>query len=260
MVLGLVLDDARHLEAVEAFRAVDRRLDPDPRELVLQDQPAFVTTADEPRRSDRAAGAERVQVAHVRFVLEGDELRDAVVVDQRPARAERLRPRTGEAVELVDLSVHEAPPPVGQRVDERAADPDRLALDEVEHPVELLVADEHVPVHLVARAAADRVVRMVAEQVAPGEPQVCGRIRRAFPQRAQGRRRLDREQPALRALIRLLEVDPRRVDAAQEVLEPAADELALVHGECVRPGCVLVVAADPELRAERPLEPAEDLR
>ena len=192
MVLGPVLDDARHLEAVEALRAADRRLDPDPRELVLQDQPTFVTTADDLCRLGRAAGAERVQVAQVRFVLEGDELRDAVVVDQRPARAERLRPRAGEAVELVDLSVHEAPPPVGQRVDECAADPDRLGLDEVEHPVELLVADEHVPVHFVARAAADRVVRVVAEEVAPGEPQVGGGERRLAAQRPQSGSRLDR--------------------------------------------------------------------
>ena len=41
------------------------------------------------------------------------------------------------------------------------ADAERLPLDVVERPVELFVADEHVPVHLVARAAADRVVRVV---------------------------------------------------------------------------------------------------
>ena len=142
-------------------------------------------------------------------------------------------PAAAEAVELDEPAVDLAYAAKRERVDERAADPGRLALDELERPVELLVADEHVPVHLVARAAADRVVRVVAEQVAPGQPQVGNRIRRVLAQCPQRGRRLDREQPPLRALIRLLEVDPRRVDAAQDVLEPAADELALVDRQPV---------------------------
>ena len=36
MVLGLVLDDARQLEAAEAGNGADRRLDPDPGQLVLE--------------------------------------------------------------------------------------------------------------------------------------------------------------------------------------------------------------------------------
>ena len=81
--------------------------------------------------------------------------------------------------------------------------------------------------YLVARAPADRVVRVVAEQVAPRELQLRGRIRRVLPQRLQRRRRFDREHPPLQTLVRLLEIDPRRVDSAQDVLQPAAHELSL---------------------------------
>src|SRR5581483_12058123 len=110
------------------------------------------------------------------------------------------------------------PARVGERVDERAADAERLPLDVVEGAAELLVADEHVAVHLVARAAADGVVRVVTEQVAPGELEIGGGKRLAAAQRPQRRRRLDGEEPLLGALVRLLEVDPRRVDATQVVL------------------------------------------
>ena len=54
----------------------------------------------------------------------------------------------------------------------RTAYAECLAFDVVERPVELLVAHDHVPVHLVAGAAADRVMWMVAEEVAPREPEV----------------------------------------------------------------------------------------
>src|SRR6185437_12205410 len=104
---------------------------------------------------------------------------------------------------------------------------------------------------LVARAAADRVVGVVAEKVAPREAEVCGGKRRVLAERAQRRRGLDREEPPLCALVRLLEVDPRGVDAANHVLEPAADQLALVDRQLVRLGRMFVVPADPEAGAER---------
>ena len=72
---------------------------------------------------------------------------------------------------------------------------------------------------------------MVAEEVAPREPQVGGGERRLAAQRPQRGSRLDRQQSPLGALVGLLEVDPRGVDAAQDVLEPAADELPFVLRE-----------------------------
>jgi hypothetical protein len=94
-------------------------------------------------------------------------------------------------------------------------------------------------------------VRVVPEQVAPGQPQVLCRIRRLPAQRPERRRRLDREQSALGTLVCLLEVDAGRVDASQDVLEAAADELSLMRRQAFRRGRVLVVAADTELGAER---------
>ncbi len=215
---------------------------------------------DELGRPHLAAAAERVQVADIRLVLEDEQRRDLLQVEPRPVGGDRRGPAALEARELQQLPVDHAPAPVGERVDERAADAECLPFELVERAVELLVADEHVPVHLVAGAAADRVVRLVPEQVPPREPEVCAGERLVLAQRPQGRHGLDREESPLGSLVRLLEVDPRGVDAAQDVLQPAAHELALVHRQGVQRRGVLVVAADPELRAERGCEPVEQLR
>src|SRR2546421_7207665 len=74
---------------------------------------------------------------------------------------------------------------------------------------------------------------MVSEQVAPGEAEIRCRIRRAA-ERAQRRKRFDAEQPALGRFVRLLQVDAGRVDAAQDVLQATADELARVLGQSCR--------------------------
>src|SRR5581483_9364131 len=171
MVVRLVLDDGRELEAVD--RVADRRLDPDTRQLVLEhERIAVAARGDEAGHCRLATGTERVEVAHVRLVLEREQRRDLVERPRRLLGPERFAPRPGEAGELDELSVDETPARVGERVDERAADAERLPLDVVEGAAELLVADEHVAVHLVARAAADGVVRVVTEQVAPGELEI----------------------------------------------------------------------------------------
>ena len=94
-------------------------------------------------------------------------------------------------LEAAELDEHAAPvrldepaAPIRQRVDERRAVAERLARDTVDRALELLVADEHVAVNLVARAAADRIMWMVPQQVAPGELQVGVRERAAVAEGA----------------------------------------------------------------------------
>ena len=74
---------------------------------------------------------------------------------------------------------------------------------------------------------------MVAKQVPPGQPDVLVREARAVPERSQGCDGLRPEQAALGALVRLLQVHARGVDPAEDVLQPAPDELALVRGQCL---------------------------
>src|SRR5690242_5116098 len=105
-------------------------------------------------RRGLARGTERVEIADVRLVLEREHLRYPLELECRRVPDERLRPPGGEPAELEQAAVHDPAPAERERVDERAADPERLALRVVERPVELLVPDEHVAVHLVARAAA----------------------------------------------------------------------------------------------------------
>jgi hypothetical protein len=89
----------------------------------------------------------------------------------------------------------------------------------------------HVVVDLVDRAAADRVVRVVAQQLAPGEPQLPARMPEAGSreerQRAQG---LGARQLPLAALVRLLQVHARGVDPAQHVRLRPAGQLAGERG------------------------------
>ena len=164
MIIRLVLDDARQLDAVEPGDDSDGRLDPDPRQFVLEHKRITITPrGDQPCRCGLARGTKRVQVADVRLVLEREQLGYRLELERRLSLDEWLGSASAEAVQLVQLPVDDAASPERQRVDERPADAERLPLDVVERPVELFVADEHVPVHLVARAAADRVVRVVAQ-------------------------------------------------------------------------------------------------
>jgi hypothetical protein len=171
--------------------------------------------------------------------------------------------RAANPLKLDDLGfgarkLDQAPARLGERVEDRrfvlgAAGPEALQrpLGELRHgPLQRLVADEHVAVSLVAGAAADRVVGVVSQQLAPGQPEVAIQGRLATVQLLDRGERLHREQPALGALVGLLEVQPRRVDAAQDVLEPAAEELAGPRWNVGRAHCgyVLAVARDLELR------------
>ena len=97
VVLRLVLDDARQLDTVEALRRADRRLDPDPRQLVLEHERVAARRRQcRPARAERglAAGAKRVQVADVRLVLEESRLGDRVEVE-RALRERRAAPAVG---------------------------------------------------------------------------------------------------------------------------------------------------------------------
>ena len=204
------------------------RRDRDPGQLVLEQEAAVGPDAgaEELGAADRAARAERVQVADVRLVLE-DELEPERLGFER----DRLGAASREALQLDEPLPDEPHAPVWERVDEGAAHPERLLLDHAERPAELFVADEHVAVHVVARAAADRVVRVVAQEVTPGEAHVG--VGEGLPgaEGAERRHGLGGEQPALGALVGLLYVHARGVDSAEDVLETAADELSLVAGE-----------------------------
>ena len=100
---------------------------------------------------------------------------------------------------------------------------------------------------------------MVSEQVTPGEAKVRGRILRAA-QRTEGGMRLDSEQAPLRRFVCLLEMHARRVDAAKDVLQAAADELALVLRQPFRRGCEGRETPEPERCAVPPLELGAELR
>jgi len=169
--------------------------------------------------------------------------REAVALDPRGARRRRraagLRAqvdrRGGEAFELRHCRLGARRldhVPAAERewvehadgVRARAGDPTQCALlEHRQRPVERLVARERVDVNLVARAPADRVVRVAAEQLAPGEPEVPAGERGPVGERVQRGERLSCEQPLLGALVGRLDVHPRRVDAPQHVLEPASE-------------------------------------
>ena len=68
----------------------------------------------------------------------------------RTLSGERLGPPAGEAVELDELAVDEAPASERERVHERSPDTECLPFGVVERPVELLVPHEHVSMNLVA--------------------------------------------------------------------------------------------------------------
>ena len=90
----------------------------------------------------------------------------------------------------------------------------------------------HVVMRLVDRAPTDRVVRVVAEQLPPGVPELALRIPESrsgqHRQRAQGLGRLERP---LTALVGLLERHARGVDATQDIRPRAAGQLALEGGQ-----------------------------
>ncbi len=170
-----------------------------------------------------------------------------------------------EAVELDDRrlvpgELDEAPPAAGEEVD-HAGGPfagaetlERPPLQVRHRALELLVADEHVAVDLVARATADRVVRVALEQLPPREPEVGDREPLACLERPERGQRLDLEQPALGALVGALEIHPGRVDTPEHVLEAAAEQLARVCRQAVGGdgGHVVGEAGDRETRARQP--------
>ena len=93
----------------------------------------------------------------------------------------------------------------------------------------------HVGVGLVDRTAADRVVRVVAQQLAPGVAQLAQGIPGTRPgQHRERPQRLGLLQRALAALVVLLERHAGRVDTAQHVQARAAAELAREHGQVSR--------------------------
>src|SRR5581483_1987852 len=224
---------------------------------VLEDEGAVRLDArpDELCAPHGTAGTERVEVADVRLVLESE-----VELDGKHGCRYRVGSASLEPLELDDAAADEPRPAARQRVDEGAADAERSPLDDLDRTVEMLVANEHVAVDLVARAAADRVVRMVAEEIAPREPHVLVREAGPLAERAKRGSRLDREQPALRALVRLLEVHAGRVDPAEDVLESTADELALVRRQIVRRRMEVREAPDRERRLQAALELGAELR
>ena len=71
MVVRAVVDDARHLDAVETRNDANRSLDSYSGQLVVQDERITLPPGtDQLSRRGLAPGAKRVQVANVRIVLE----------------------------------------------------------------------------------------------------------------------------------------------------------------------------------------------
>src|SRR5438105_2357945 len=95
---------------------------------------------------------------------------------------------------------------------------------------------------------------MVPEQIAPGNLEVGVRERTAVAQRAKCGRGLGVEQASLGPLVGLLEVDARRVDAAQDVLKSPSHELALECGKTVRRWLEIREAANLHGSAETQLQ------
>src|SRR5690348_4094762 len=145
MVFGLVLDDTRNFDAAEAGNGANRRLDRDPGQLVLDyERIAVASRRDQTSCPGRSRGAERVEVAYVRLVLEHKLLGDRFEVEPLVVIPERLLPPAAEAVELDEAVFDLAAAAEWQGVHERAADAERLSLHVLERPVELLVPHEHV--------------------------------------------------------------------------------------------------------------------
>ena len=211
MVVRVIVDRRPHLDAVAASHEAHDRLQPDVRELELDQELAHELVVpddagrDHVRPTSRAAGAERVEIAGVGLVLDcvqpGEAPTGTTIGDgERPVsghvdrekidgRRRGLRQARLEPLELdehaLSVRLDETTAAIRQRVDERPAATERFARDDVDRAIELLVADEHVAVNFVAGAAADRVVRMVPEQVAPGEPKIVMRERVVVAKRAE---------------------------------------------------------------------------
>src|SRR5262249_31230369 len=123
VVVSVVVDDTRQLAPVEPGHGADRRLDLDPRQLVLEyERRVLAAGRNQLSRFGLAGRAERVQVAHVRLVLEDEQFRDLLGVDRRYLLDEGTAAPAGEAVELGEHAVDDAAPPERERVDGRTAD------------------------------------------------------------------------------------------------------------------------------------------
>jgi hypothetical protein len=91
-------------------------------------------------------------------------------------------------------------------------------------------ARAHLLVHLVARAAADRVVRVIGEQLAPRSAQPGALVRRAEQRADRGPRLRPRAQLALGRAVRELDPGARRPHAEEQRRRLRSDQLAAVHG------------------------------
>jgi hypothetical protein len=108
---------------------------------------------------------------------------------------------------------------------------DGAAADVVAELRDLVEAREHLAVDGVDRAAADRVVRVVQQERAPGHVEQRPRVGTAGAQRERGERLGVALEQRLGAVVRLLQVHAGREDACEDVLVAAAAELAAVRGE-----------------------------
>ena len=203
--------------------------------------PPSCREATRPSRSRLAGGTKRVEVADVRLVLEGEQLGDRL--ERRRGSLEPMngvRTRARRIRRARRASRRRTPAAaIRQRVDERAADAERLRARRSRasgRAVRSGRACPGAPRRTSSRRSsradgcgAGRARRAAARRRGYGAP--ARSVRSAAAVSIESRRRS-------RALVGLLEVDPRGVDAAQDVLEPAADELALVHRQSVAGGLV----------------------
>ena len=74
-------------------------------------------------------------------------------------------------------------------------------------------------------------MRLRAQQRAPGDLERLRGVVVVAAQRGQRRQRLRALEQPLDRLVGLLELEPRRVDAARHALEAAGDELAADHAQ-----------------------------
>jgi hypothetical protein len=187
--VGLVLDRVQPIEAPVVRLLVDRE-----RPVAGELHREAVALDAIPLRRMRRVG--RRELDRRRLEAAERDRRGAGAVDPQ-----QKRPGERQRVDDTDIAHARCARSLGVRQLHK-----RVLGQELERPIERGVADEHVAVDLVARAAADRVVRVALEQLLPGERNVLEREPSARAQRTQGRERLDAQQPLLGVRVGLLEV------------------------------------------------------